>query len=263
MLPGLRRFITRHPYRGAIFFLLLFFLLNIIAGSIVFISTLTPLQLVTVADIIIAISGILLILGLSWVRQAGFATLGRRSDLPLYLLPAAIAVLSLSEGIAAIGASAVLLFAVSSLVIGFAEETFFRGLILQTLLPAGILKTVVLSALLFGLPHLFNAIGGVWDPLFTLADTFAAFGIGVTFAALLVRTGTIWPLIILHAFVNFTALLALGSIMVPAQSLLSLLMTAIVGLVLTIYGLYLIRPGQPVRIVHKEFGDEVSERSPD
>ena len=251
--PGrFTRFITLHPYRGAIVFFLLFFLLNLIAGIIVFFFTLDTLLMVTVADIIIAIAGILLILYLSWFRKAGFATLGTRSDLILYVLPLAIAVLSLSEGIATPEASLVLLFAVASLVIALAEETFFRGLILQALLPVGVRRTVILSAVLFGLPHLLNAAGGVWDPLFTLADTFAAFGIGVAFAALLFRTGTIWPLIILHAFVNFTALLALGSIMVPAQSLSSLAITASAGSVLLIYGLYLVRPGQPIRIENEQ-----------
>jgi membrane protease YdiL (CAAX protease family) len=247
--PGpFRRSITRHPYRGAIFFLLLFFLLNLIAGAVVFGLELAPLLMVTVADTIIAIAGILIVLHLSWFRKAGFATLGRRSDLVLYLLPAGIAILALSEGIATSEASMVLLFAVSSLVIALAEEIFFRGLILQALVPVGVRRTVILSAVLFGLPHLFNAAGGVWDPLFTVADTFAAFGIGVAFAALLFRTGTIWPLIFIHALVNFTALLALGSIMVPAQSVLSLAITATAGAVLLIYGLYLVRPGQPVRM---------------
>jgi hypothetical protein len=247
--PGpFRRFITHHPYLGAIFFFLLFFLLNLIAGPVVFVLALAPLLMVTVADIIIAIAGILIVLRLSWFRKAGFATLGRRSDLVLYLLPAAIALLALSEGIATSEASMVLLFAVSSLVIALAEETFFRGLIMQALVPVGVRRAVIVSAVLFGFPHLFNAAGGVWDPLFTVADTFAAFGIGVTFAALLFRTGTIWPLIFIHALVNFTALLALGSIIVPAQSLLSLAITAAAGAVLTIYGLYLVRPGQPFRI---------------
>lgn len=247
--PGtFKRFITLHPYRGAIVFFLFFFLLNLIAGGIFFVFSLSPLLMVTVTDLIIAIAGILLVLYLSWFRKAGFATLGMRSDFILYLLPVVIALLSLSEGIATSEASLVLLFVVSSLVIALAEETFFRGLILQALLPVGVRKTVILSAVLFGLPHLLNAVGGVWDPLFTLVDTFAAFGIGVAFAALLFRTGTIWPPIILHAFVNFTALLALGSIMVPAQSLSSLAITGTAGAVLMIYGLYLVRPGQPLRI---------------
>ena len=112
-------------------------------------------------------------------------------------------------------------FAALTLIVGFAEETFFRGLILTTLLPTGAIRAVILSSLLFAAPHLLNIIGGLWDPAFTLVDSIAAFGLGITFAAIRLRTGSIWPVIGIHAFFDFTSLVSLGGITVTAQSLQS------------------------------------------
>jgi membrane protease YdiL (CAAX protease family) len=247
-LAGIRQFVARYPYRSAISFWFLFFILNIPAGFIGLILTLNSLMLVVVADTFVGIAGILLVLGLFWWERAGFSTLGDRKDIVLYLLPMGIALISVIEGVTLPVPSMIVLFVLFSLVVGFAEETFFRGLILTSLLPVGIWRAVLISATLFAAPHLLNAVGGIWDPLFTVADSVAAFGIGIAFAALLIRTGSIWPLIGIHALVNFTALLSLGSLSIPAQSPGELAVTLAVGIVMTLYGIYLIRPGTPVRI---------------
>jgi uncharacterized protein len=245
---GMRIYVARYPYRSALWFWLLFFLLNIPAGFIGLILTLNPLIMVILADTFVSIAGILLVLGLLWWKRSGYSTLGDRHDFILYLLPIGIALISVVEGITIPAPSMILLFIVFSLVVGFAEETFFRGLILPTLLPVGIWRAVLVSAILFAAPHLLNAVGGIWDPLFTVADSVAAFGIGIAFAALLIRTGSIWPLIGIHALVNFTALLSLGSLSIPAQSPGQLAVTIVVGVAMAVYGTYLIRPGTPVRL---------------
>jgi uncharacterized protein len=247
-LARIRQFVVRYPYRSALSFWLLFFILNIPAGVIGLILTLNPLMLVIVADTFVSIAGILLVLGLLWWKRAGFSTLGDRHDIVLYLLPIGIALISVVEGVTIPAPSMIVLFAIFSLVVGFAEETFFRGLILPTLLPVGIWRAVLISALLFAAPHLLNAVGGVWDPFFTVADSVAAFGIGIAFAALLIRTGSIWPLIGIHALVNFTALLSLGSLSIPAQTFGQLAVTLVVGILMTLYGVYLLRPGKPARL---------------
>jgi membrane protease YdiL (CAAX protease family) len=229
-----------------VFFLLIFFLLSILGGGVAVFITRDPIMLLTVSYLIIGTGAALLLSVTGWWEKAGFTTLGRRRDGALYLLPAAIALFSLSEGISVTGWREVALFAVFSLIVAWSEEAFFRGLILQTLLPAGIRIAIIISALLFGLPHLFNFLGGLWDPLFVIANAIAAFGIGVTFAALVIRTGTIWPPIMIHALVNFTALISLGSLVVPVQTPLQLALTVSAGVVLAVYGLYLIRrPVEP------------------
>lgn len=193
---------------------------------------------------VLSCAALVLLTGLRWWKRAGLTTPGRIQHLPLYLIPFLVALLSLPENPSTAGPSTVVSFAILTLLVGFAEEVFFRGLILGSLRPLGTVNAVLISAFLFGLPHLLNAVGGTWDPLFTIADTFAALGIGVTFAALAIRTGTIWPLIGIHALIDFTALLTHGSIVVPAQPVGVLVVTVAVGVVLVVYGLYLIRPRQ-------------------
>ncbi len=238
---GMNRGGSPSPYPAAAVFLLLFFLLSLIGGVIAEIFTRDPLALLTISYFVVAAGAVTLLTRLRWWSRAGFTSLGHRRDILLYLLPTAIALFSLTEGISAAGWSDVVLFAVFSLIVAWTEEAFFRGLVLQTLLPAGIRTAVIVSAVLFGLPHLFNAFGGLWDPLFVIANTVAAIGIGIVLAALVIRTGTIWPPVMIHALVNFTALLSLGSLVVPVQTPLQLALTISAGVILAGYGWYLIR----------------------
>jgi membrane protease YdiL (CAAX protease family) len=238
---GMAMFVSKHPYQSAILFLILFVLFNIAGGLLGFPLLDQPELLITVASFITAAGGIIVLRYLGWWEKAGYASVGHISDIPLYILPAGMAFLPLLERTGTIEAQTITVFAGLSIVVAVAEETFFRGLILQALIPTGILRAVLLSSLLFGLLHLLNSVGGIWDPSFTLVDTFAAFGIGIVFSALVIRAGTIWPPIFLHALINFIALVTLGSISVPAQTPVQLAATAVAGLVMAVYGLLLLR----------------------
>ncbi|MGA9621845.1 lysostaphin resistance A-like protein, partial [Methanoregula sp.] len=128
-----------------------------------------------------------------------------------------------------------------TLVVGFAEETYFRGLILTALLSTGTLRAVFISALLFAALHLLNIFGGTWDPTYTVVDIVAAFGLGITYAAIRLRTESIWPVVGIHALFDFTAIISQGGIQVSEQSLHVLLMLVFTGVVCAVYGLFLLR----------------------
>jgi hypothetical protein len=99
----------------------------------------------------------------------------------------------------------------------------------------------------FALPHLLNVLGGTWDPAFTVVDTVAAFGLGFTFAALRIRSGSIWPLVGIHALFDFTSIVAIGGVEVHAQSLPLLVSSVAIGTAFVVYGLFLLRgTGKPV-----------------
>ena len=196
---------------------------------------------VALGDLILAAIGVALLMRLDWWEKAGYTTGIRLKHAPLIILPLAFALLPLGTGIQVTAPAAILAFAALTLIVGFAEETFFRGLILTSLLPAGALRAVVLSSLLFAAPHLLNIIGGLWDPAFTIVDSIAAFGLGITFAAIRLRTGSIWPVIGIHALFDFTSLIALGGITVTSQSLQSLVTSVCIGIVFIAYGLFLLR----------------------
>ncbi|WP_253485206.1 CPBP family intramembrane glutamic endopeptidase [Natronocella acetinitrilica] len=82
--------------------------------------------------------------------------------------------------------------------IGFYEEVLARGFILnrcQVLFP-GVWAPVILSSVLFGLGHLYQGWFGVVQTAV----------IGLVFARLMVRWGSLWPLILAHTGLNFASL---------------------------------------------------------
>lgn len=82
------------------------------------------------------------------------------------------------------------------LLLGFApvmEEVLFRKLFLDRLLVIGETGAIIVSAVLFGLPHAFSQ--GIPQMLGT-------FLIGLVWAYVRVRTGKLWPGIILHIMFN-------------------------------------------------------------
>ncbi len=95
-------------------------------------------------------------------------------------------------------------FVVSNVLIGAAEELLCRGLLSTTLLSyfgtgrEGILKAALLSSILFGCIHFTNYTGG--DPTGVIMQVIYTFGTGVLLCAIYFRSGSIWFLILIHAF---------------------------------------------------------------
>jgi len=236
-----------HPYRTAFLFLLLVVLVLVAAGQAARLFPAGTVVQLAAGDAALAAIGIALVVRFGWQERTGFATGIRLRNLPILVLPCIVALLPLGDGVRVTEPSALLVFAGATLLVGLAEETFFRGLILSALLPAGTLRAVAVSSLFFAAPHLLNLIGGIWDPSFTAADMIAACGIGVTFAAIRLRTGSIFPCIGIHALVDFCSIIALGGIEVHTQSFASLLASAFIGVLLAAYGLFLLRHGAGMR----------------
>ena len=95
---------------------------------------------------------------------------------------------------------------------GFFEEYVFRGLFLKLAFQDGIrsskqvLGVVLLSALSFGLAHLGNLL--THQPLnSTLFQVYYATAIGIFYAAIYLRTGSLWWTIVLHCLIDFASVL--------------------------------------------------------
>jgi len=90
--------------------------------------------------------------------------------------------------------------------IGFVEEMTIRGFVQNELIAffgsgkAAVLKSIVISALLFAVLHLLNFDKGIYGEFAQL--TYALF-IGLAFGATLYLTKRIYPLILVHAFIDF------------------------------------------------------------
>ena len=91
--------------------------------------------------------------------------------------------------------------------IGFWEEMIFRGVIGNTLAvkyatnTKGLWLTVILSAAIFSAVHLQSLLHGL--PLDAMAAQLTgAFGLGLVFAAVYLRGGNLWVLVLLHTIVD-------------------------------------------------------------
>jgi uncharacterized protein len=98
-----------------------------------------------------------------------------------------------------------------SLLVGFVEEAFFRGVILRALLPGGTRSAIVWSAAWFGAAHLLALAGGYdWRMVLLLAA--GAFGFGLVFAWVRIASASIWPVVIAHAFFDYSAFVDNGGL---------------------------------------------------
>lgn len=94
-----------------------------------------------------------------------------------------------------------------AVLIGINEELWFRGLVVDQL--GGALRpwlVIIGSALLFGLPHLSDSAATV------LNAAGVALAVGVPFACVRLRYGSLWPLIVVHSLIDIWAFLHTSSV---------------------------------------------------
>lgn len=197
--------ITSHPYVFVALLMLLVIGVNLVAGTI---SGLLPYP-------ILAIIAIFIITKARWWRRIGFTY--SRQDARSLLLFAPVFVLPvlwwlvvaplIGYGVVQIPSIAMVAFyAGFTLLIGFVEEVYFRGMMLQALKSRGLWHATVVTAFLFGAVHALNALYGA-SSLYTVLQVGYAVAFGLSFAALVLVTRLIWPLILAHALTNFSSAL--------------------------------------------------------
>jgi membrane protease YdiL (CAAX protease family) len=143
---------------------------------------------------------------LGWWHDIGFTTGIRREDVLVCLFPTLLTLYIAWNALSSstVG-SMIFFFSIYACFVAVAEESIFRGIILQTLLPQGVLRAVFLSTLIFALLHVGTLFAGLpWE--YVLGQVLSAFGGGLAYAVMRVRTGSIWPAIMLHGLADFGAL---------------------------------------------------------
>jgi membrane protease YdiL (CAAX protease family) len=153
--------------------------------------------------------------------------------------------------------SLIILYICLNLSIGFCEEVMGRGVVLSAMLQKwastrrGIYLAVLVSGALFGLAHIFNLITGHLPPLAALTQIAYSVSFGVVFAACFLRNNSIWPMIIMHAAIDFGGGLrhiAVGGdsqITVSNSTIAGAVGAIIVSLPLLLYGLFILRKVAP------------------
>jgi hypothetical protein len=84
------------------------------------------------------------------------------------------------------------------------EELFFRGVLFDLLGPLGWRRAVLWSSVAFGASHIVNLVAGAFPP-FVLMQVAATTAGGVALAAIRIRTGSLWPVIAVHAVIDLVA----------------------------------------------------------
>ena len=144
-------------------------------------------------------------------------------------------------------------FTLVMLLIGILEEVLCRGVILNNMLnkwghtKTGIIKSVILSSLIFGLGHLVNLF---WQPTLiigTVTQVIYTFLIGILFASIYLRCKNIWAVVILHAIFDWLCMVsgiyhtASSSVVPVDNSIVSMLITSMLYIPFALLGFFLLR----------------------
>lgn len=122
----------------------------------------------------------------------------------LLAVPAALCLVPLAGGLRSVASGLLAILLVGYLLTGIVEELLWRGVVLRVLLPIGPTAAALVGSALFGAAHLTNVL--FRDSVALVgAQAFGAACFGVGYAALRLRTGTVWPLMALHAATDLFA----------------------------------------------------------
>ncbi|WP_379128094.1 CPBP family intramembrane glutamic endopeptidase [Paenibacillus sp. sgz500958] len=194
----------RRPVLTVVIIELLLLLAVFAAGAYATINEITSYT----SPVLISFIPIALVLIIYFTVKNKWTALGFRSLRSIsagewkYFIPLILVLITVSlKGFQSISLSKVLFFIGFTLLVGFVEESIYRGLILKTLLPKGIKTAVITSSLLFSVTHLLNAISGQ-NLTQTLLQLVYALLVGGVLALLMVRNNNIIPLILFHFIHN-------------------------------------------------------------
>ena len=221
---------TGHPVRIAV----LIYFIDLIVATLLGLAAKAlfpqyqPEFIATIAlSILVAIT--LSVLG--WWKKAGFNTPTEWREVGLMVVPFVIVLgLPFLRGIKTNDWGTFGYLVVAYALTGFMEEGMYRGIVLRVLKPTGVVRSILISSLLFGLLHIGNLL--YRSPAIVFAQMLGAFVHGIGLGAIRLRTNTIWFAVILHGLHD----LALKYTNFPAIQLDVVQVT-----LLMLYGIYLLR----------------------
>lgn len=177
------------------------------------------------------------------------------NSIPIYLM--IIGVLGvISKDLTQIHIGNVLLLLLACLTVGFAEEFLFRGLLQSIFLKKyhsyknGILISISISAIIFGLFHLINLTKN--DNVFAvIVQVVFAMFIGFFFGVLVLKTNKIIPIAVTHGLINFFFSIAF----LPGMAVMEETGFSIVPIILTlpllISGLFVVKKIRKEDVIKK------------
>ena len=234
-------FPQRHPYGAAALRFVAAIIIFLASGTVVALMELPAASLYFIAFPLLGVACASLLAKNGWWRDVGFRPPYERRLLWLFWLPFVPVIGNLLDGLSVTDPRQIMLFFLMAILSGFVEEILFRGLILRALLPTGIWRAALISAALFGGMHILNVLS-ISSPAYALLQVGYAAAIGFGYAALVIRTGTIWPLILAHFLTNFAGFMAAGGAGATGPvAVREIVFSAVYIILFSVYGTYLLR----------------------
>jgi membrane protease YdiL (CAAX protease family) len=231
----------RHPYGAVALLFSTAIMIFLVSGTVVTLMELPAASLYIIAFTLLGIACFSLLVKNRWWHEVGFRLPFQRRLLWLFWLPFVPVVGNLLDGLRVTDLRQTVLYFVMAVLSGFVEEVLFRGLMLRALLPTGIWRAALITAALFGGMHILNVLA-ISSLAYALLQVGYATAIGFCYAALVIRTGTIWPLILAHFLTNFAGFMAAGAAgTTGAVAARELIFSAVYMVIFTVYGIYLLR----------------------
>lgn len=235
-----------------------FLIISIVVGAITFVKPViwtgfTEENTTIFLSAICRIAFIALVIALTKIRTDGqfkFGFTGRNikktfalSTYFFLLIPMAIIMGIVSKSDILQDQISIIVNVILCISVGFYEEGIFRGFILTNCMSRWrgrknyIFKSLLFSAIVFGLIHLPNILEGksAW---YVILQVLNAGAIGMFFGGVYLRTHNIWPLIIAHAAYDVAALIFVDNGQV---SMVDTVIHIIMIILSISFGLYLIR----------------------
>lgn len=141
-----------------------------------------------------------------------------------------------------------LVVACNAALVAVSEELMFRAVVLQGLLERyAVWPAVLASSALFGIVHAANGIG-TGDFSGALWQSAAAFLQGIGYAAIRLRTRSVWPMTVVHGLWDFALVTAMLSATAQGEGSILPYASLLAVLPLCLYGVYLLRGSQRTRL---------------
>lgn len=226
-----QKFNERHPYLFVIILEIIILAVAAIVGTITKKMGLPDYMLYGGTMLVLAAITALILWKMKWWETIGFRRLNKK-HIYLLVIPALPMIGNMLGSYKQIEIGFYIYYLLLNLLVGFVEEGIYRGLMLRVLLKKGVWKAVIITSMLFSLSHIMNALAG-WNWLHVLLQLGYAFAFGFGWAAFALRTGAIWPLMLVHFLGNFFSF-------IKAEDLIKSLQSSEPGLSGIIYGIILI-----------------------
>jgi hypothetical protein len=158
-------------------------------------------QIILAAAFVLAVT-----LWKGWGNETGLRPIRHPGTLRLAWFPALyiLAGLAAATALGLPPATVMLWVFINTLFVGFSEELMFRGVLLQAFRSRySIWPAVIITSLMFGAVHSLN-IFTTGEVAQSLIQSCAAALSGLIFMALRLRTGSIWPGMLLHGLWDFS-----------------------------------------------------------